>query len=284
MDTDPHPPYKRVLIFGREFSVRSEVPEVAFVRLIAQIDFESNAETGCWRWKGSKKSRGYGVFFYGDKYASAHKASWTMFFGPVAEGLQLHHRVEEPIRCMGPSCINPAHLLPLDHRTHVLEYTPSNVTVGNRERTHCIRGHELSGSNLYVYPGTTKRRCMACHRQWQMDKYRAQLRADPPKPKTHCSNGHELTPDNVYTYLGFSNCKRCHYINSAKYYKQKVAPLRVPKLPRTHCKNGHPWVAENHYSTVSRGHPRVVCIICQRDNAQRAYAARRTNFPKKQKD
>jgi hypothetical protein len=49
---------------------------------------------------------------------------------------------------------------------------PSPSLVGNRylgrpaalEKTHCLRGHELAGNNLYVVPKTGARVCRACNR------------------------------------------------------------------------------------------------------------------------
>lgn len=29
--------------------------------------------------------------------------------------------------------------------------------------THCIRGHELAGANLYVHPKTGHRKCLTCY-------------------------------------------------------------------------------------------------------------------------
>jgi hypothetical protein len=278
MDTDPAPSHKKIAVFGREFQILAEIPDLIAVRLLSQVDFDSNAETDCWRFKGRKRARGYGIFFFKEKYASAHKAAWLIFRGPVPIGFHLHHRVERPIRCMGPSCINPDHLLPLDPRTHVLEYTPDNFTVLKKNQTHCSRGHELAGDNLYVYPGTDKRRCRRCHATWEAEQRREGLRADPKPEKTHCSNGHELTPENTYTYIGLKFCRKCHNLNANKHWRKKH-PVPPPKPPKTHCVNGHPWIEENLYRT-GKDKQVVVCRLCHKDGQRKSYEKRKAKYGK----
>jgi len=34
-------------------------------------------------------------------------------------------------------------------------------------KTHCLRGHPLSGENLYVDPKYGHRKCRECRRRWQ---------------------------------------------------------------------------------------------------------------------
>jgi len=41
--------------------------------------------------------------------------------------------------------------------------------VPGQKKTHCIRGHELSGDNVYIHK-TKGRRCRACGREWLRDK------------------------------------------------------------------------------------------------------------------
>ncbi len=280
MHTDMAPSYKRIAVFGREFQVLENIPEIAFVRLISLVDFDSNADTGCWRWKGSKKVRSYGVFYFQDKYASAHKAAWLMLRGPVPAEYHLHHRVEEPIHCIGPGCINPDHLLVLDPRTHALEYTPDNITVLKKNQTHCARGHELSGENLYIYPGTVKRRCRRCHAEWQAQKcYTTKLRADPKPERTHCGNGHELTPDNVYEYIGVKYCRKCHNLIANRHWRKKH-PAPEPKPPKTHCVNGHPWIEENLYRTTKDGKSVTVCYLCHKAGQRKSYEKRKAQYGK----
>ena len=50
------------------------------------------------------------------------------------------------------------------------------VGTWNKGKTHCPKGHELSGDNLYTHPSSGARRCKACHKEtaraWQLkNKY-----------------------------------------------------------------------------------------------------------------
>lgn len=59
---------------------------------------------GCWVWKGSRSSYGYGQFNIGDVCHLAHRVSCEIHFGPIPPGLQALHK------CDNPPCVNPAHL------------------------------------------------------------------------------------------------------------------------------------------------------------------------------
>lgn len=71
-------------------------------RLLANHAVDVN---GCWIWLRGKTRDGYGVLGDGrGKQLRAHRASYEVFVGPVADGLLVCHRCDTPL------CINPAHL------------------------------------------------------------------------------------------------------------------------------------------------------------------------------
>lgn len=102
----------------------------------------------CWIWTGALKENGYGQVRWFGKNKRAHKLFYECFKDPVPDGLVLDHI------CRVRRCVNPDHLEPVTPKV-------------NSERgywamkTHCIRGHELAGENLYKSPDGA-RHCRAC--------------------------------------------------------------------------------------------------------------------------
>jgi hypothetical protein len=60
----------------------------------------------CWEWTAARKqgSFEYGFFFDGQRQVLAHRFSWTLAHGPIADGLNVLHR------CDNPSCVRSDHL------------------------------------------------------------------------------------------------------------------------------------------------------------------------------
>ncbi len=116
---------------------------------------EKITESGCWIWMGySQTVRGatYGSCWNGSRYIRSHRAVYENIKGVVPDGLVLDHL------CRVTLCCNPDHLEPVTTRTNILRGV--SVTALQAAQTHCKRGHELSGSNLYVNNGC--RVCKAC--------------------------------------------------------------------------------------------------------------------------
>lgn len=110
---------------------------------------------GCWLWQASVDKWGYGWFKLAGKMRRAHSVSYELVVGPVPEGLQLDHL------CRNPRCVNPAHLEPVTARENSLR--SSSFVALNARKTHCPRGHPLSGENLYINPSSRGRVCKTCN-------------------------------------------------------------------------------------------------------------------------
>ncbi|MCA8251801.1 HNH endonuclease [Burkholderia sp. AU31624] len=105
---------------------------------------------GCWIWTGSCDRDGYGKF---RRTQIAHRAIYKWAKGPIPAGMELDHLCR--MRC----CVNPNHLEPVTTRENMIRgFSVSSI---NARKTHCDRGHELSGANLYVWRGG--RYCRACN-------------------------------------------------------------------------------------------------------------------------
>lgn len=126
-------------------------------RFLAKVEFQPD---GCWYWTASVTNGGYGRFLAGDKTRVAHRVAYEWAKGPVPAGLQLDHL------CRVRHCVNPDHLEPVTARENVLRGEGSAAF--NARKTHCKRGHELAGDNMFIKQG--QRICRRCqldhHARW----------------------------------------------------------------------------------------------------------------------
>jgi hypothetical protein len=127
----------------------------------------------CWLWTAAKGSSGYGKFCLTIQgqgrciQLTAHRLAYEMVYGRIPCGLELDHL------CRVRACVNPAHLEPVTCRENLARSPltiPSRFANGegvpnyNAMKTHCWRGHVLSGDNLYIRPKTGYRQCRECMR------------------------------------------------------------------------------------------------------------------------
>ena len=112
--------------------------------------------TGCWLWTGGLQ-RGYGRFSFDGRCQRAHRVIYELLVGSISEDLEIDHL------CRVKSCVNPAHLEAVTHQENIRRGMTGKVNHWNSRKTHCKRGHPLSGYNLYQRP-TGQRVCRECQR------------------------------------------------------------------------------------------------------------------------
>lgn len=137
-------------------------------RILAHIGVDEN---GCWLWQANKDTKGYGQMTIGSRTdgsrrnAMAYRVAYEVFKGEIPAGLHLDHL------CRVHACVNPNHLEPVTPKENNHRGNPAWKQA--KAKTHCLRGHELSGKDVYTYTssqGTMRRKCAVCHRTAQNAK------------------------------------------------------------------------------------------------------------------
>ena len=80
----------------------AEYDSRTLARFWSKVD--KNGPNGCWIWTAAKLWFGHGAFTVNGKMLRAHRVSFEIANGSIAEGMYVCHR------CDVPPCINPKHL------------------------------------------------------------------------------------------------------------------------------------------------------------------------------
>ena len=133
--------------------------------------YRIDPESGCWIWTASLRANGYAQFRYSRaKNGYGHRFAYEHFVGPITEGSELDHL------CNNKACVNPAHLQAVSHVVNIERRGPPRSA--NAAKTHCKRGHPLSGANLYVFPNGS-RSCRICRRDYAREYYHRVRKQSP---------------------------------------------------------------------------------------------------------
>lgn len=95
---------------------------------------DRRGDDDCWEWRGARHGKGYGLFGHRPE-RRAHRISYVLEHGPIADGLWVLHQ------CDNPSCVNPAHLF----LGTAKDNTQDSIAKG---RYHIKRGNAVHGSKL----------------------------------------------------------------------------------------------------------------------------------------
>lgn len=123
-----------------------------------QAKIRVNLDTGCWVWTGGHVPRGYGMMTADKTHRYVHRYAWELLVGPIPPTLTIDHL------CKVPACCNPAHLEVVTQRVNTLRGDSSPAR--NARKTHCVRGHELTGDNVWLRDrgSYVARECLACRK------------------------------------------------------------------------------------------------------------------------
>jgi len=117
---------------------------------------------GCWEWQGRKVKGGYGNINVNKKRIGIHRILYKYYYDKLDSRLEIDHL------CRNTSCCNPLHLEQVTHKENVLRGFSLNAI--NARKTHCKRGHPLSGDDIRIEKYGS-RRCKKCKNENRMKYY-----------------------------------------------------------------------------------------------------------------
>lgn len=99
------------------------------------------ADGGCLEWSGYKKGCGYAQTTFFGKTMVLHRAAWLASGRKIPKGKILCHH------CDNRACVNFEHLFVGTHKDNTQDMIKKGRHAQSK-KTHCPRGHELSGHNI----------------------------------------------------------------------------------------------------------------------------------------
>lgn len=134
---------------------RAQPADVYNAKWIARVKARCVVDAnGCWLWQGFRNHKGYGYTTFRSRPVACHRQmlKLTMSVALKTEEFACH-------RCDVRNCCNPEHLF-VGSTSENQQDSIAKRRQRNTKKTHCWRGHPLSGDNVNIVPAG--RQCKAC--------------------------------------------------------------------------------------------------------------------------
>lgn len=134
--------------------------------------WKEDRRTGCQIWTARSDEKGYPRVDIAGRHRRPTRILYERVNGPIPPGFDVHHT------CGIKSCCNVDHMILMSESEHGRLHKPRKrglrirISMGNKDKTHCKRGHALEGANLLVRRDGRGRECRTCN-QWHQQRYRA---------------------------------------------------------------------------------------------------------------
>lgn len=118
-------------------------------------------ENGCHTWIGAVANGGYGVVQVKGRKQYVTRLRYEQEIGSIPSGLVLDHVICDRGK---QGCCNPRHCKPVTIAENIMR--GSSLPAQNARKTHCHRGHSLTGDNLSPHTLHTRGRrvCKRCQK------------------------------------------------------------------------------------------------------------------------
>jgi hypothetical protein len=135
--------------------------------------------SACWVSTVTPNRDGYTQTTFRGRSWITHRLAYTVFIGPIPDGLQLDHL------CRVRACCNPEHLEPVTNKVN--NHRGESLNAQSARKTHCDHGHEYTEANTYRSQTTGYRNCRECRRN--QSRMRSRNRYGGPNVETPITNG-----------------------------------------------------------------------------------------------
>lgn len=126
------------------------------------IEEDRGYTSPCFVWQRARNTNGYGAVRFEGETRPAHVVAYIKYYGPVPEGLVVHHKCEVPL------CVNPEHLMAVTNADNIRFSVRAQLNKEDVMRMFSLRRQGMTWKQIAVEVGTTyeNARAIGCGLRW----------------------------------------------------------------------------------------------------------------------